>query len=720
MLLSGKIVRKLYFNEDNLYSVYLFQLDDLSEDIVTITGYFPELSSDLMYRVEGEFVDHYRYGIQFKVDAISSYTPSDRINIISFISSSLFPGIGKVSAERLVDTYGETVLLEVKENPNFVISTKVLSRKQQEVLRAGLERLDDLDETIALLTTSGITMRQAMKINAVYSDQAYDKIIENPYQLIDDIDGIGFKTCDKIADKLGFSEIDPKRLEAICTYEVLQEAMQTGSTYTDQESLFRRFNKYKLDEDKFQQGLTLAIENKKIVDLDGRLFHNSQYWALKTCADFFVNFPIYTLEPVTAYLADEIKRFEAQERIRYDDSQIEAISNFFKYDKSLITGGPGSGKTTIVTAIIALCRQLYPSYQLSVCAPTGRAAKRLKEITNVEVTTIHSLLEWDLETNTFGRKLSNPLDTDILIIDEFSMVDQWTMANLTQALHRVRKILFIGDKDQLPSVAPGFLIRDLIESELFHTTTLNHNYRQEEGSQIITLAQQVNQGIFDRQLCTQDIRFYQTNNQILPVLNQIVTNALNNGYDIEQVQILAAKYAGSHGIDAINYDLQKSFNPAHPSKRQINVGSVIFREGDKLLQLKNQPDDFVFNGDIGILIEVEDETNSFDGKRRLVVDFDGTIVEYTSDNFLNLRHAYCISVHKAQGSEHPIVVVIGTSQHRFMMQRRLLYTAITRSSKALILVGDENVFKDGAAQDRSSSIKTHLLETMEALMKTQN
>ncbi len=720
MELSGKIIRSLYFNEDNLYSVYLFEIDDLTEDVITITGHFPQLSMDMMYRLHGEFVDHYRYGIQFKVDSITTYTPQDKTNIVTFISSSLFPGIGKKSAERLVDAYGEEILVTLKNNPSFPINPKILSLKQQESLRAGLERLDDLDETIALLTTSGITMRQAMKISAVYGDEAYQKITENPYQLLDDIDGIGFKTCDKLASKLGFDPHHPFRLAAICTFEVLQDCMRTGSTYTNHTVLAQRVGSYGLDEPLFQEGLALAQRDEKIIELEDKLFHKSQYWALQTCAHFFVNYPIYQIEDVHEDITERIQSFEETENIHYDHSQIEAIRNFFKHDKTIITGGPGTGKTTIVTAIIALCRQMYPSYQLSICAPTGRAAKRLKEMTNVEVTTIHSLLEWDLETNTFGRTRANPLDTDILIVDEFSMLDQWTMANLAEAILKVRKILFIGDQNQLPSVSPGFLIRDLIASSLFHTTVLEHNYRQKEGSQIIELAQQINQGFFDETLCVQDIRFYQTNTQFIPLLTNLVASALDSGYTISQIQIISTKYAGSHGIDALNYALQKAFNPAHPDKREIVVGSVIFRQGDKLLQLKNQPDDFVFNGDIGILVEVWDSTDSFDGKRRLVVDFDGTIVEYTPDTFHHLRHAYCVSVHKAQGSEHPIVMVIGSKQQRFMMQRRLLYTAVTRSSRALILVGDLEVFKQAAKTDRSPEIKTYLLETVETMQEGLN
>ncbi len=547
-----------------------------------------------------------------------------------------------------------------------------------------------------------------MKIERMYGKEAIAKITENPYIMIDDIDGIGFKTCDTIAKSLGFPMDHPYRLNALMVYETLQLCMQSGSTYTTLETLQNTLIKKGLDEMMFEIILDNVLKSKKVVMEDERLYHHTQYEAEVVCADYFKTMPKVSVDPLEYELDELIEAYETTSNIVLDNSQKQAIINFFNEDKNIITGGPGTGKTTIIQAIIYLFRECYPQYQIAVCAPTGRAAKRLKELVNIDVSTIHSLLEWDLETNTFGRNEANPVLSDILIVDEFSMVDSFTMAALCKATPRVRKILFIGDKDQLPSVSPGFLIRDLIESNQFVVNVLEVNYRQAAGSTIIDLAQEVKNGHFDKSLCVKEIRFIETSQYLTQHLQQVVANALKAGYEIEDIQVLTTQYNGTHGIDTLNFMLQKLCNPPAIEKRELKVGYQLFREGDKILQLKNQPDDQVYNGDIGRLVEITTKEENADRKNHMIVDFEGTIVEYTPEMFINLKHAYCMSVHKAQGSEYPIVIVVATKQHQFMMQRRLLYTAITRSSKSLILLGEESIFKHGAKTDHSNKIKTTL------------
>jgi exodeoxyribonuclease V alpha subunit len=337
----------------------------------------------------------------------------------------------------------------------------------------------------------------------------------------------------------------------------------------------------------------------------------------------------------------------------------------------------------------------------------------MKEVTGNFATTIHALLKWNLETNTFGKNAVDPLLADVLIIDEFSMVDGWLMAQLALASGYVRKILFIGDEDQLPSVACGSVLRDLIASKRFKTVRLQHIYRQKEGSDVIQLAQHIKAGHFDESMCKNDVRFFGAKPyDVKDLILRIVDEAMMKGYRIQDIQVLAAKYSGPAGIDALNHALQKLCNPSEKRKRELQVGYRLYREGDKILQLKNQPTDDVYNGDIGILVEIvyasEDENN----QNRMIVDFDGIIVEYSPEWFINITHAYCISVHKAQGSEYPIVIMAAIMEYGQMLQRRLMYTGITRASRSLILVGQKTAFEKAVSTVDKDTRKTFLTQRL--------
>ena len=376
-----------------------------------------------------------------------------------------------------------------------------------------------------------------------------------------------------------------------------------------------------------------------------------------------------------------------------------------------MTGGPGTGKSTVIGAMIHLWKRLYPSYSLACAAPTGRASKRLFELNEVESFTIHSLLKWDLESNTFGMDETNPLSIDCLIIDEFSMVDTWLMSHLLKASQQVKKILIVGDKDQLPSVSPGQVLKDLIESKVFPVISLTHIYRQKEGSDVISLAHQIREKEIDFNELKNDIKWFECRAvDVKQLVLEVIQQAQLKGYPLQHIQVLAPMYSGLAGIDALNHAIQKFVNPYDENKRELKIGTQIFRENDKILQLKNQPNDDVYNGDIGLCIEIiyarEDELK----QNRIIVDFDGRIVEYTSETFINITLAYCVSVHKAQGSEYPIVVIPVVPEHRFMLQKRLLYTAVTRASKSLILIGSKQLFIKGVSENEDIPRKTCLLE----------
>lgn len=714
--LDALLIKEIYRSTSNDFSVYVIKLDDLTQKEMVITGYLPKLIVDQMYTFYGIYSEHPRYGLQLQVQSYETRIPTNREAVIKFLSSSQFPGIGKIKATRIVDHYSQDIVNIIKDDSKFEFDDDFLSNKEKLVLIDVIRSQIDLEQVINFFTRYNITLRQTMKIQSVYGSKAMEIVLENPYRMIDDIDGIGFKTVDKIAASLGFERDHPKRLQAIIVYESLQRCMATGSTYVTYEELKSSCLKYGMSDFQFDENLIECNKNAQVIqDSDEDYYHHSQYTSEQICASYFYNMPVKEMDESEKNIEELLTKYEKKTGIIYDILQKQAILSFFNNDKTIITGGPGTGKTTIVEGIIALLREAFPYYQIAICAPTGRAAKRLKELVEVDVSTIHSLLEWNLETNTFGRNHANPLHADILVVDEFSMVDSYTMAALCDATPFVRKIVFIGDKDQLPSVGPGFLIRDLIMSQQFVVTTLEHNYRQDSGSNIISLAKSVNNGVFDLSLCKQDVSFFDSDEQLRQLVMTLYIKAMDSGYRVDDIQVLAPKYEGTHGIDALNFMLQKALNPNNPKKRELKFGYMTFREGDKLLQLKNQPDDFVFNGDTGILIEIIYKDESDDRKDHLIVDFDGVIVEYNPDTFIHLKHAYCMSVHKAQGSEYPVVIFVGSRQHRFMMQKRLLYTGLTRAKNALICIGDVSVFSEACQKEYSDEIMTKLVERIQRL-----
>ena len=406
-----------------------------------------------------------------------------------------------------------------------------------------------------------------------------------------------------------------------------------------------------------------------------------------------------------------LQDFEKNQGITYAKKQKEALFYFLKSSVMILTGGPGTGKSTIVHALLKIYTSLYPEDRIGLVAPTGRAAKRLTELTGIEACTIHRLLKWDLHTNTFAINKTNPLDINVLIIDEFSMVDCLLLSKLFDAGRNIDKILFIGDYYQLPSVAPGNVLKDLIEAGV-KTIELDEIFRQAKDSGIIQLAHHIiNNEIDDIDLFSQyqDINFFpMLNYDVIKNVKTIVNKALEEGYDTSDIQVLAPMYHGVAGIDALNDALQDVFNPKDQCVDSYKIGRIEYRIGDKILQLKNRVDDNVFNGDIGILIDICRKDNFEYLQDTLIVDFDGNIVEYTSQNFNTITLAYCMSIHKSQGNEFKIVIMPVLSDYYIMLRRNLLYTAITRAKQSLFILGDAKAFMHGLHNYQDNRRKTTL------------
>ncbi len=714
--LNGKITYILFRNDSNYYTVAKFMINEENERHITITGTFPEVEEDVLYNIQGYYVEHPKYGVQFKVESLEKPLPNEREGIIRYLSSSKFPGIGKKMAEKIVEVLGEECLSEIKDDPDCLLRVERISKKQYDSIVKGIQEDDDgLQELVSFMNIHGIGMRNLIRINQKYGKEALKKLKENPYRVVEELDGFGFATADKIGSSLGFEKDDPRRLHAYLIALCENLCMKNGDSYISldelKESFLKKTKGYEVD---FDVTLDTCVISRALVNDDGRIFPKAQFDSEKFISSFLSYFPYKHLDPYDPELfEDYLENLQKDIGIEYDQSQIKAISTLFSEPFSILTGGPGTGKTTVVKAMVTLLKMLYPGCNISCCAPTGRAAKRISEICDVDSSTIHSLLEWNLESNEFQKNEENPLVCDVLIIDEFSMVDTYLFSNLLKASKNIKKICIIGDEDQLPSVACGNVLSDLIESECFPSVRLKHIYRQKEGSGVISLSRDILDGTIDFEKYQKDTTFFDVPSiQIKDVIIQLVEQCYEKNYDINDIQVLSPMYNGNAGIHVLNKALQQAFNPPSKEKEEINVGYQIFREGDKILQLKNQPDDLVFNGDIGRIVEIVPSHLSEDKRTSIIVDFDNNYVEYKPENFNDITLAYCISVHKSQGSEYPIVMIPFTSQHTIMLNRKLIYTAITRSKKCLLMVGDKQVFMDGCNRVDRHLRKTRLKENI--------
>jgi len=709
----GKLKVVLFHNEENLYSVIKIKINEETDSrYLTLTGNFPIPNENSDYRYKGEYVNHPRFGSQFLVNEYEELLPNSKESIIKYLSSPLFPKIGVKTASKIYDFLGDKTIEKIKETPDIL--NLIVSEEQKKVIINGLGSNSYFDEAVKNFVTQGLSIKMLLKIQSVYKEKMIEIIKDNPYKLVEDIDGIGFKTADEFALNLGFDYHDERRIKACMVYCASTICFNESDTYTSEEKIFEEFDKIvkNIDIKSKKYFLDITISEGKLFKEEEKIFPITQYVAEKENARILSGF---IKKIINDYKENDIlkviDKVEEKLDIKYDTTQKEAIINCMNSGISIITGGPGTGKTTIVNAIIQVYKELISNSDIFICAPTGRASKRLTEVTGIKATTIHSLLKWDLHSNTFSVNEHNPLNGHLLIVDEFSMVDNYLLHQLLRASENVAQIIFIGDDDQLPSVGPGNVLKDLIETNLINTIRLTKIYRQSEQSNIVKLAHHIKNnkpinGDFEN-----DVTFYSTNDfNVKKVVLEYVKKAENNGYSSEDIQVVAPMYQGVNGIDVLNELLQEHFNPKDGLKKELRVGKVIYRENDKILQLKNQNEDNVFNGDIGILLNIDLGNNVSSSK--LLVGYDDNLVEYSSKDFVNISHAYCISIHKSQGSEYPLIILPISFGYQRMLAKNLIYTAITRAKQKLIIVGDYNAFLYGINNTNYKVRKTTLKERL--------
>lgn len=714
---TGIIKQVRFYSEETKFIVCTIESEQEDKPIPA-TGYMSYASPQDKYRFTGEYIIHPKYGKQFQIQSYEIILADDESEIIRYLSSPLFKGIGEKQATAIVETLGKDALNKIKDNKHVLDQVRGMNEKKRETIAEVLSSQDFDQEVLSFFMGHGISTKHLALIQAVYQEKTLDVLQNNPYQLIDDIDGIGFKTADDLALKIGVDPLDENRIKAAILYALKEVCFQDGSTYHEHDRIFKNFHRYipQIGYEEFDNGLDELIEEKKIIQDVDKYYSYDLYESEMTISHTFKRWleaPLYVYDDEEVNIS--IQQLEEELSIQYDDLQKEAISLFLKHSAMILTGGPGTGKTTIVEAIIKLYTQLNPDQKIALVAPTGRAAKRLSEVTGLEACTIHRLLKWDLHTNTFAVNASNPLDIDLLVIDEFSMVDTLLFSHLLEASKKVAKILMIGDDQQLPSVSPGHVLKDLLESEIVPTVQLNHIYRQSQESGIIQLAHSIRKNQYDKNLFFQyhDIHFQTCMPyEVVKNVKILVSKAMQEGYDANDIQVLAPMYNGVAGIDALNDCLQELLNPQDGYKNELRVGKRIFREGDKILQLKNRVDDNVFNGDIGILEEVCYKDNFEFMNDTLIVNFDGVYVEYTSQDFYTITHAYCMSIHKSQGNEFKIVIMPVLKDYYMMLRKNLIYTGLTRAKQSLFILGNHQAFCYGISNHHDEKRRTTLKEKL--------
>lgn len=720
---TGYIKKIRFYSESSNYIVALIEVEQ-EDKLITMNGYMNNFNDYEKYAFIGDYEIHPKYGKQFKLSEYRIIYAKESEEIIKYLSSPLFKGIGKALATQIVNTLGEECLEKIKEDKHNLDLVRGMTEKRREIIYEALTNGDYDQEVMQFFMGHGISLKNLGLIQAYYQEKTLEILQNNPYQLVEDIDGIGFKTADELALKTGGTLDNPNRIKAGIIYSIKQYGFNTGSTYCYLDEIKIMFSKiiYNIEEVSFNEYLDELIDEGLIIQRGDKYYYFEMDEAEKNIAEYL---KIRINKPDELFDEKEVERlltnYEKTQGICYAAKQKEALNYFLKSSCMILTGGPGTGKTTIVQALLKVYSALYPDDRIGLVAPTGRAAKRLTELTGIYACTIHRLLKWDLHSNTFAMNKSNPLDLDVLIIDEFSMVDCLLLSKLFEAGRGINKVLFIGDYHQLPSVAPGNILQDLMEAGV-KTIELDEIFRQAKDSGIIQLAHHIihneieNMDLFEQY---RDINFFPCiNYDVVKNVKIIVKKAIGEGYDTNDIQVLVPMYQGVAGIDALNDALQDVFNPIDEFNDSYQIGRKEYRVGDKILQLKNRPDDDVFNGDIGTLVEICRKDNFEYLQDTLIVDFDGNFVEYTSNTFNTITHAYCMSIHKSQGNEFKIVIMAVLSDYYIMLRRNLLYTAITRAKQSLFILGSSKAFMHGLANYQDSRRKTSLksrLKTIETL-----
>ncbi len=715
---DGTIEQIVFYSPDTGYTVCRFTLEDGAS--ITVVGFFPPLSPGEMLRVKGKWEINPRFGQQFKVESFLPVLPASLRGIEKFLSSGLIKGVGPVLARRIIKKFGKETLNLISGSPEKLREVEGIGEVKLREIRKSWAENQNIRDLIIFLQEHGITTNLATKIHRQYGEKSFQVLKTNPYQVCLDIWGVGFKTADQMALKLGIDPASPERIKAFILY-LLEKDIEQGHVFSFESEIEKSCRKeLEVEDAKVRAALDALRQQESIViekaGTDAAavylpFFHKAEEEVVRSILELSstsIRIPDFDLERAISEAEEELA-------IRFSEMQRQAVRECFHRKILVITGGPGTGKTTIIKAVVDIFRRW--GKQVLLAAPTGRAAKRLSEATEREARTIHRTLEYNPRLGTFRRSEKYPLSGDALIVDEFSMVDLPLMYSLVRAIPAWMRLILVGDKDQLPSVGPGNLLRDIIDSRRVEVVRLDEIFRQAKDSLIVINAHRVNRGqkLVYPEKGDKDADFYfipqEDEQKAFELVANLCTSRIPEKLRLDplspQIQVISPMYRGLLGVDNLNTELQRRLNPF---KEGLKVGQREIRIRDKVMQVRNNYDKEVFNGDIGVVTHIDRQAF------RVEVDFYGRPVVYSREEMDEIIHAYAISVHKSQGSEYQAVVMPLLTQHYIMLQRNLFYTALTRAKRLSVIIGSYRALYIAVRNDRPVKRNSLLKEKLTRML----
>ena len=726
--LQGMVSDIVFKNEENGYTIASLANEN---DEITVVGCMPTLSVGETIEIEGKWVNHKIYGSQFEVQSFMPVTPSSLEGIYVYLSSGMIHGIGEKMAKRIVDKFGVDTLDIIQNTPERLTEVEGIGIKKVKQIQESYEENRELRNIIIQLSPYGITPNYCLRIYKKYKEKSIEIINKNPYRLAEEVRGIGFRIADDIASKIGIDKYSPDRIMQGILF-TLNQSLGSGHTYLPKRILIEQSVKILGVEPKFVENGIMDLAYNQKVHLENKngeiLVYLMMYYICENgvCKEI-IKLSQHETKDLHINIEEEIKIVEKEDEISLANNQILAVKEAINNGVTIITGGPGTGKTTTINTIIKIFEN--NDQKVVLCAPTGRAAKRMSETSNKEAKTIHRLLEMGFATDSdelvFFKDEEDPIDADVIILDEASMVDIILMYNLLKAVKLGTRLLLVGDSDQLPSVGAGNVLKDIIDSSVIKTVRLNEIFRQARESMIVVNAHKINNGepLF-LNVKNKDFFFLRknTNEEIINEIIGLVSERLPKFYKFDKlkdIQVLTSMRKGDLGVNNLNIELQKYLNPPSKYKQEEEFAKRTFRVGDKVMQIRNnytkkwetedksESGEGIYNGDIGYIFHIDKD------KKTVYVLFDKVkLASYKYDELDELDHSFCTTIHKSQGSEFPVVVIPIVWAPPMLLSRNLLYTAVTRAKKLVVLVGDvkylEQMIKNNRINDRYSNLSYKL------------